>query len=103
MRPLLAAGFAFLRAMAMLSAALALENAALRQQLAVFHRSGPCPRLRPGDWVFWVVLRRLWADWPRHFVLVTPATARDSRCCGWKSRPGRPRIPRRHIASIRRA
>ena len=43
-------------------ATLILENAALRHQLAVYQRTETRPRLRPGDRVFWVVLRRVWAD-----------------------------------------
>jgi hypothetical protein len=33
---------------------LALENLALRQQLAIFKRRHPRPRLRPTDRLFWV-------------------------------------------------
>jgi hypothetical protein len=62
------------RAVMMPTATLILENAALRQQLAVYQRTETRPRLRPGDRIFWVVLRRVWAEWPRHLVLVKPAT-----------------------------
>lgn len=37
---------------------LAVENLALRQQLAVFKQSVKPPKLRPRDRVFWVVLSR---------------------------------------------
>ena len=108
MRTLLSLCLALGRAVLMPRATLILENAALRQQLTVYQRTETRPRLRPGDRVFWVVLRQVWADWPRHLVLVKPATVigwhRQGFTALWhqKSRPGRPRIPRRHIAFIRR-
>jgi hypothetical protein len=42
---------------------LALEAAALRQQLAVFRRKQPRPKLDRLDRLFWIVLRRLWSGW----------------------------------------
>src|SRR5664280_895299 len=45
---------------------LLLENLALRQQLAVFKRQQPRPRLGAIDKLFWVVARRFWAHWKRH-------------------------------------
>ena len=42
---------------------LALENVALRQQLAVLRRSVKRPQLSNVDREFWVLLRRIWADW----------------------------------------
>jgi phosphoribosylcarboxyaminoimidazole (NCAIR) mutase len=51
-----------LRAALMPRAVLALENAALRQQLAVYRRTQRRPRLRPADRAFWILLRRLWPD-----------------------------------------
>jgi hypothetical protein len=41
----------------------ALENLALRQQLAVFTREKKRPRLHNRDRVFWIALRNLWKDW----------------------------------------
>lgn len=38
---------------------LALENAALRQQLTICQRNQKHPRLRIGDRAIWVVLRKL--------------------------------------------
>ena len=55
-------------------AALALENLALRQQLAVLRRSIRRPRLRPRDRLFWVMLRRLCEDWRSHLIVVKPET-----------------------------
>ena len=42
---------------------LVLEKLALRQQLAVFKRKQPRPRLGAIDKLFWVVARRFWAHW----------------------------------------
>jgi putative transposase len=53
---------------------LALENLALRQQLAVYKRTVPRPPLRRTDRLFWVALARVWAGWKQPLVIVTPAT-----------------------------
>ncbi len=53
---------------------IALENLALRQQLAVFKRKRPRPRLRRADRFFWVWLSRCWKDWHRALVIVRPET-----------------------------
>jgi hypothetical protein len=80
---------------------LALENVALRQQLAVLGRSGKRPKLRQRDRVFWVLLSALWPDWRSALMIVKPDTVLGWRRRGfrllwcWKSRsrkPGRPRI-----------
>ena len=90
---------------------LALENLALRQQLAVLERSGKRPKLRQRDRVFWVLLSALWADWRSALVIVKPETVigwrrRGFRLCWcWKSRsrkPGRPRINEEIRKLIRR-
>jgi hypothetical protein len=47
---------------------LMLENVALRQQLAVFKRQQPRPRLGAIDKLFWVVARRFWAHWKKALV-----------------------------------
>ena len=44
---------------------LALENLALRHQLAVLHRQTRQPKLRPADRLLWVDLRRSTAPWRR--------------------------------------
>ena len=41
----------------------ALENAALRQQLAVFKRDLRRPKLNGRDRLFWIGLRMIWQDW----------------------------------------
>jgi len=97
-----------LRALILPQALLAVENAALRQQLAVYLRKQKKTRLQPSDRVFWVILRRLWPDWVRSLVIVKPATVIGWHRKGykalwrWKSKPGRPRIPRRHINFLKR-
>jgi hypothetical protein len=90
--------------------ALVLENLLLRRQLAVALRARPCPRLRRRDRVFWVVARRLCADWRRQLVLVHPETVRRWHRRGWRlyrwrrsRRPtGRPRVPSEVRALLRR-
>ena len=66
---------------------LMLENLALRQQLAVFKRQQPRPRLGAIDKLFWVVARRFWANGKRHSLSSyrTPLRAgidSDSNCTG---------------------
>ena len=53
---------------------LALENLALRHQLAVYKRTGTRPRLRGTDRLFWVALATVWAGWKQSLVIVTPDT-----------------------------
>jgi transposase InsO family protein len=53
---------------------LALENLALRQQLAVYKRTVTRPKLRTTDRLFWVWLARVWAGWRQPLVIVTPDT-----------------------------
>src|SRR2546422_11691720 len=78
----------------------ALENLALREQLAIFQRSVPHPKIRPTDRLFWVCLRKVWKEWKSALVIVRPETVLD-----WQRRrfrrywsqlsrhtnPGRPR------------
>jgi hypothetical protein len=53
---------------------LALENLALRQQLAVYRRTVARPRLRRTDRLFWVGLAKVWTAWRSHLLIVTPDT-----------------------------
>jgi len=79
---------------------LALENLALRQQLAVWKARQSRPRLTKMDRIFWVLLSRLWTNWRHSLQLVRPETVvrwhRDGfrRYWAWKSRrrAGRPAI-----------
>ncbi len=49
---------------------LALENLALRQQLAMFKRSRPRPRLNDRDRLFWVCCSKAWKGWGETLLLV---------------------------------
>src|SRR6266704_742039 len=53
---------------------LALENLALRQQLAVYKSTTTRPKLRTTDRLFWVWLARVWGGWREPLVIVTPNT-----------------------------
>jgi hypothetical protein len=53
---------------------LALENLALRQQLAVYKRTAPRPKLRTTDRLFWAGLARVWTGWRQTLVIVSPDT-----------------------------
>jgi len=53
---------------------LALENLALRHQLAVYKRTALRPKLRTMDRLFWVGLARIWVGWRQSLVIVTPET-----------------------------
>ena len=52
----------------------ALENAALRQQLAVFKRNVPRPKLNNRDRLFWIGLYMIWQDWRSALIFVRPET-----------------------------
>jgi hypothetical protein len=78
----------------------ALENAALRQQLAVFKRDVPRPKLNNGDRLFWIGLYMIWRDWKSALIFVKPETVtswhhKRFRRYWWKlsqpKQPGRPR------------
>ena len=53
---------------------LALENLALRHQLAVYKRTVPRLRLRRTDRLLWVWLARVWTGWRAALVIVAPDT-----------------------------
>ena len=71
----------------------ALENLALRQQLAVYKRAIIRPPLRRTDRFFWIGLARLWTGWRQALVIVTPATVlrwqRRRFCEYWTRLSGR--------------
>src|SRR5438445_13287771 len=52
---------------------LVLENLALRQQLAAFHRTTGCG-LRSRDRLFWMALARSWRNWRTALIVVQPDT-----------------------------
>ena len=101
----------FLRALFRDPAAVALENLALRHQLAVLQRSVRRPRLSRWDRIFWVWLSRVWVGWRSSLAIVQPATVLAWHRHGfqlywrWKSRPnpvGRPRLDAELRTLIRR-
>ena len=53
---------------------LAIENLALRQQLAILKSRNPRPNLSSGDRLFWVVVSHLWSNWYAALHIVQPAT-----------------------------
>ena len=80
--------------------AVALENLALRQQLAVFKRTVRRPQLRHRDRLFWMLLSHGWWDWRTVLIVVNPDTVvrwhrhwlrRQWARRSARSRPGRPR------------
>src|SRR5262245_38631995 len=89
----------FLRAVLSHSTGVALDNVALRHQLAVLQRSVARPRLRRRDRLLWVCLAWLWPNWRTSLILVRPATVLAWHRQGfqlywrWKSRPRSPRRP----------
>jgi hypothetical protein len=99
-----------LRLLVQSRAALAAENLALRQQVAVLERSVKRPRLRRRDRIFWVWLSRLWRGWQSSLFVVQPETVIRWHRKGfrlywrWKSRSrrGRPKLDAEIRALIRR-
>jgi len=80
---------------------LALENLALRQQLAILKRHKKRPQIRTKDRLFWVMLCRFWSNWQEPLIVVKPETVirwhRRGFKLFWKYKsrlkgPGRPPI-----------
>ena len=80
---------------------IALENAALRQQLAVYKRNVKRPRLNRRDRLFWIGLRTIWKDWKSALMIVRPETVISWQRKRFKrywwglsqpKEPGRPRM-----------
>ncbi len=100
----------FLRTLLRDRAELAMENLALRQQLAILEQTAKRPQLRKRDRIFWVWLSRLWAGWRTALVIVQPDTVVRWHRQGfklywrWKSRreAGRPKIDTEIRRLIRR-
>jgi hypothetical protein len=79
----------------------ALENLALRLQMAAMKRSIKRPQIRNRDRLFWVLLSRFWNNWRKALIIVKPETVVRWHRIGFnlywrrKSRrkgPGRPRV-----------
>jgi putative transposase len=99
---MLAAFVVMLRSLALICCGhrgVALENLALRQQLAVFRRTVKRPRLRHTDRLFWILLAKAWRGWRTAVIVVQPDTVvrwhRQWLRRRWThrsthSRPGRP-------------
>jgi transposase InsO family protein len=89
---------------------LAVENLALRQQLAVLRRSVKRPRLQRRDRLFWSWLSRVWPEWRSAIIIVKPETVIGWHRQGfrlvwrWKSRSkgGRPCVDAAIRSLIRR-
>ena len=79
---------------------LALENLALRHQLAVLHRQSMLPQFEDQDRLFWIGLKRVWPRWSEVLQLVQPATVVKWHRAGFRnywrkksrSKGGRPRV-----------
>jgi putative transposase len=74
---MLAALVVLLRSLALLCCghrAVALENLALRQQLAVFKRTAKRLPLHHRDRLFWILLANAWRDWRTALIVVQPDT-----------------------------
>jgi putative transposase len=88
---------------------LALENLALRQQLAVLKYQRPRPALTDTDRRFWALLSRIWSGWRASLHIVKPETVVRWHRQGfryywrWKSRRrGHPKVDTEIRALIRR-
>src|SRR3954462_11933842 len=64
--------FRFVRLLLSGHQAVAIENAALRIQLAAFQRKRKRPLLTTCDRVFWITLHSVWSDW-RHPLMYVQA------------------------------
>jgi putative transposase len=77
---------------------LALENLALRQQLAVYKRMANRPKLRRRERLFWICLSRVWTGWRAALVIVAPDTVlrwqRRRFRLHWTKLSGRPAVGR---------
>ena len=91
---------------------LAVENLALRQQLALFNRNHKRLRLRRMDRLFWVWISRIWERWSELLIVVKPDTVvrwhrkRFALYWTWRSkrnpfgRPGTSRVIRELIRKM---
>ena len=79
---------------------LALEVAALRQQVGVLKRKRPRARLDRFDRFFWLALRQVWSRWADALLIVEPDTVARWHRAGFRfywrmlcrHRPGRPKL-----------
>src|SRR6202051_517743 len=103
--------FGYVRALLVSRHKLALEAAALRQQLAVLKRQQGRPKLRRLDRLFWIALRSVWSGWTESLILVKPETVVSWHRAGFRlfwrlrsrpCRPGRPKVSQEIRQLIRR-
>ncbi len=77
---------------------LAIENLALRQQLAILRRQIKRPTLRNRDRLFWVIMSRAWKNWRKVLIVVKPETVIGWNRMGfrlfWKMRSRKRRVGR---------
>ena len=84
--------------------AVALENLALRQQLAALTRTVKRPELRTRDRLFWILLSKSWREWRTALIVVQPDTVVRwhrqwlRRQWAWRSRRSRPGRPNTDVA-----
>ena len=79
---------------------LALENIALRQQLAVYQRTVKRPKIEDRDRIFWMTVMQMLKEWKEALVFVQPQTMIKWHRKGFRyywrrksrSKPGRPPI-----------
>jgi len=91
---------------------LALENLALREQLATFKQEQPRSVISRFDRAFWVLLRGIWSKWSNALVIVSPDTVARWHRKGFRlywnalsrkgRKPGHPRKDREVHELIRR-
>ncbi len=104
--------FALVRNLFADRADLAVENLALRQQLAVLYRKNPKPRLNEFDRVFWAALKDQFTIWADALIIFKPDTVvrwhraafkrHWAKLSGSGKHPGRPRVSRELRNLIRR-
>ena len=79
------------------------ENAALRNQLFLYRKSGQRPRIRSADRLLWCFIAKIWVGWRSALYFVQPRTVttwqkkrfRDYwRALSQPAKAGRPRISR---------
>jgi putative transposase len=107
---LISALFWLIRSLIAPRKALAVENLALRQQLAVLNRKVHRPQLHRRDRFFWVILSQLWKNWRQVLIIVKPETVIKWHRQGfklywrWKSKApvGRPKIDKEIRELIKR-
>ena len=86
-----------LRAVLTSRRSLAMENLALRQQLATYARMQKRPRLKAEERAFWIALSRVWQGWRSPLVFVKPATVID-----WHRKPAMSvKLSRRNSCTLR--